>query len=247
MDEPPQLGIRHKVWKRQLADRTRQLKQGADKARQRTELEMLDGSDIVREVEATGAGHGEAGAGPESELGPAAEEGAEDASELEDWSEEDWIAGIGVNLEEAAAEVGAGTESEVEPAAEEPWWVVVDSNTGVGTDRAVELNKALQAFVANVEVGGALSDGQLAMQLGDLGGQRGWRLGLIRLTAGVLTPTVSAACMVSEARARGGRMIRMMALAVDGEMRGQGLATKAIRRLKGRAAVGEWAEVWADG
>ena len=68
--------------------------------------------------------------------------------------------------------------------------------------------------------------------MGDLGGQRGWGLGLIRLTAGVLTPTVSTTRVVSEARARGGRMSRMMALAVDGEMRGQGLATGAMRRLK---------------
>ena len=59
---------------------------------------MLDGSDLVGEVEATGAGHGGAGAGPGSELGPATEEGADGASELEDWSEEDWIAGTGVNL-----------------------------------------------------------------------------------------------------------------------------------------------------
>ena len=119
------------------------------------------------------------------------------------------------------------------------WWTAVQRR---------ELDKALQAFAATVEVDGALGDGQLTMQLGDLGGQRGWRLGLIRLTAGVLTPTVSAARVVSEARARRGRMFRMMALAVDGEMRGQGLATGAIRRLKGELLqVGDWSEVWADG
>ena len=39
-----------------------------------------------------------AGAGPESELGPAVEEKARDGSEWEDWS-----AGTGVNLEEVAA------------------------------------------------------------------------------------------------------------------------------------------------
>ena len=65
--------------------------------------------------------------------------------------------------------------------------------------------------------------------MGDLGGQKSWRLGLIRLTAGNLAPAV---CVVSEARAKRGRMFRMMALAVGGEMRGQGLATGAIRRLK---------------
>ena len=77
---------------------------------------------------------------------------------------------------------------------------------------------------AYVEVSGALGDGQLAIQLGDLGGQKGWRLGLIRLTAGDLAPTVSAACVASEARAKRGRMFRVMALvhvqlAVDEEMR----------------------------
>ena len=77
-----------------------------------------------------------------------------------------------------------------------------------------------------------MGGGELAMRLGGLGGQKGWRLGLIRLTAGDLTPTVSAACVVSGARPRKGRRFRIMALAVDGEMRGQGLATGAIRRLK---------------
>ena len=91
---------------------------------------------------------------------------------------------------------------------------------------------ALQAFATTMEVDGAMGDGQLAIQLGDLGGQKGWRLGLIRLTAGDLAPTVSAACVVSEARPKRGRTFRMMALAVDGEMRGQGLATEAMRRLK---------------
>ena len=85
LDKPPQHRVRHKVWKKQLADNTRQLKLGADRARQRTELEMLDGTDIVREVEAAGARHEAAGAGPESELGPAAEEGASDDDGWEDW------------------------------------------------------------------------------------------------------------------------------------------------------------------
>ena len=101
-----------------------------------------------------------------------------------------------------------------------------------GVGRAVELGVALQAFAATVEVGGALGDGQLAMQLGDLGCQKGWRLGLIRLTARDLGPVVSAAYVVSEARARRCRMFRMMALAVGEVVRGQGLATGAIGRLK---------------
>ena len=46
------------MWKKQLADKTRQLLLGTDRARQRIELEMLDGTGIVREVEAAGAGHG---------------------------------------------------------------------------------------------------------------------------------------------------------------------------------------------
>ena len=89
------------------------------------------------------------------------------------------------------------SESEVEAAAAKPWWVVVDSNTVEGVGRAVELDVALQAFVATVEVDGVLGDGQLAMhaQLGGLGGQKGWRLGLIRLTAGDLAPVVSAVCL----------------------------------------------------
>ena len=83
-----------------------------------------------------------------------------------------------------------------------------------------------------MEVDGALGDVQLAMQLGGLGGQKGWRLGLIRLTAGDLAPVVSDACVVSEARARRGRTSRMMALTVGEVTRGHGLATGAIGRLK---------------
>ena len=58
----------------------------------------------------------------------------------------------------------------MEAAAAESWWVVVDSSTVEGVGRAVELDVALQAFAATVGVDGALGDGQLAMQLGDLGG-----------------------------------------------------------------------------
>ena len=59
------------------------------------------------------------------------------------------------------------------------WWlVVVDSSAVEGVGRAVELDVALQNFAATVEVNGAWGDGQLAMQLGDLGGQKGWRLSL---------------------------------------------------------------------
>ena len=44
------------MWRKQLVDNTRQLKLGADRARQRTEMEMLDGTEVVRMVGASGAG-----------------------------------------------------------------------------------------------------------------------------------------------------------------------------------------------
>ena len=55
---------------------------------------------------------------------------------------------------------------------------------------------------------------------------------MTRWTAGDLAPTASAACVVSGARPKKGRASRMMALAVDREMRGQEQATEAIRRLE---------------
>ena len=57
------------------------------------------------------------------------------------------------------------------------------------------------------------------------------------MTAGDLAPPVSAVCVVSEARPRRGRVIRMMALAVDGVVRGQGLATEAMARMKAELVV----------
>ena len=54
-DKPPAVGASHKVWREQLVGRTRQLKLGADRARQRTEMLMLDGTDIVREAEKWGS------------------------------------------------------------------------------------------------------------------------------------------------------------------------------------------------
>ena len=71
-DKPSQHRVRHTAWKKQLADRTRQLLLDADRARQRTELEMLDGADVYR-----------AAAGEEPEEG--------DEGEGEMW--EDWDAG----------------------------------------------------------------------------------------------------------------------------------------------------------
>ena len=70
--------------------------------------------------------------------------------------------------------------------------------------------------------------------MGDVGGQKGWRLGIIRLTAGDPAPTVSAVCVVSEVRAarQGVRVFRMMALTVDELVRGQGLAMEVMARMK---------------
>ena len=45
LDKPPQQRVRHKVWGKQLVDNTRQLRLGADRARQ-----MLDGTEVVRAV-----------------------------------------------------------------------------------------------------------------------------------------------------------------------------------------------------
>ena len=61
---------------------------------------------------------------------------------------------------------------------------MIYGNTVEDVGRAMELDMALQAFAAAVEVNGAKGDDQLAKKLGDLGGQEGWRLGLVRLAAG---------------------------------------------------------------
>ena len=178
-DKPSQHRVRHKVWGKQLTDKTRQLLLGADRARQRTELEMLDGTDIVREVGAAGARHEGAGAGPESEFGPEDKEGESLRDGWVDWDRENWVEGTGVDLEgaKAGAEVGAGPEAE--PAASESWWEVIYGNTVEGAGRATELDIALQAFAAAVEVDGAKGDGQLATQLGYLSNQEGGRLWLV--------------------------------------------------------------------
>ena len=44
LGKPPQHRVRHKVWRERLVDSPMQLRLGADRARQRTELEMLDGT-----------------------------------------------------------------------------------------------------------------------------------------------------------------------------------------------------------
>ena len=65
--KPPQHGARHNVSKGQLGSSTRQLRLGADRARQRIELEMLDGTKVFSMGDEAGAEPvaGEAGPGPE--------------------------------------------------------------------------------------------------------------------------------------------------------------------------------------
>ena len=69
---------------------------------------MLDGTDIVREVEAAGARHEAAEAGPESELGPADEEGWNWEDGWGDWDNENWVEGTSVNRVGVGAEAGTG-------------------------------------------------------------------------------------------------------------------------------------------
>ena len=76
---------------------------------------MLDGTDIVRVVWAAGAMHESAQADSEAEPGPTTGEGMSDADEWEGWDMGDWIAGTGVNLEDA--EAGAGAEAGAEASA----------------------------------------------------------------------------------------------------------------------------------
>ena len=73
--------------------------------------------------------------------------------------------------------------------------------------------------------------------------------GITRLAAKGPAPTVSAVCVVSEVRAgrQGGRVFRMMALAVDGDMRGQGLASGAMARVEAYLLLGagsRWRLTW---
>jgi hypothetical protein len=109
-DKPPSVRVSHKVWRKQLVDRTRQLKLGADRARQQSDMLLLDGTDIVGAVEAVGAGHEPAQT--EAEPDPAAEEGASDAEEWEDRDMGDWIAGTGADPEDTEAGIGADAEAE---------------------------------------------------------------------------------------------------------------------------------------
>ena len=52
LDRPPQHRVRHKAYRK-----LRQLRLGGDMARQRTGLGMLDGTDVVKGVQSSGARH----------------------------------------------------------------------------------------------------------------------------------------------------------------------------------------------
>ena len=83
---------------------------------------MLDGTKIVREVEAVGARHAAAGAGLESEFGLAAEEGGSCGDGREDWDDENWVEGTGVDQVGAGVKsgTGAGPEAELAPDLKSP-------------------------------------------------------------------------------------------------------------------------------
>jgi hypothetical protein len=82
LDRPLRQRVRHKVWKKQLADNTRQLRLGADRARQGTELEVLDGNELYSVVEEAVTGEVGTGSSPEAESEPATGE--------EEWEEGEW-------------------------------------------------------------------------------------------------------------------------------------------------------------
>ena len=75
------------------------------------------------------------------------------------------------------------------------WWTAVQWRVLAG--RAVELDVALHAFAATVEVDGAWGDGQLWQCSWEtwVAKRAAWGLGSVRLTAGGLAPMVSAACL----------------------------------------------------
>ena len=125
LDKPPQHRVRHKVWRKQLVDSTRQLKLGADRARQRTEMEMLDGTEVVSVVGASGAepvAEGGVWIGADAESAAEAGDGhladamggEDDERMWEEWDSGDWVEGTGIDskagtgAEAAAAEVVVG-------------------------------------------------------------------------------------------------------------------------------------------
>ena len=116
------------------------------------------------------------------------------------------------------------------------------SSTEDGVGGAAELEEAaLRAFAVAVEVNGAGGDGQLAAELGNMGGEEGWRLSLVRLVERDRIPEIQAGCVVLEARAKRGKVFRMRALAVQEELRaGTGAGSRSKQEIAGRAGVGGW-------
>ena len=55
LDKPAHHRGGHKAWKKQLVDSTRQLRLGADRARQKIELEMLDDTEVFSVGNGAGA------------------------------------------------------------------------------------------------------------------------------------------------------------------------------------------------
>ena len=74
-----------------------------------------------------------------------------------------------------------------------------------------------------VEVDGAMGGLQLSTELGNLDGEEGWRLGMLRLVEQNQVSVIQVACVrvVSKGRAREGKVFRMWALAVGQELRCQ--------------------------
>ena len=127
LDKPPQHRVRHKVWRKQLVDSTRQLRLGADMARQRTELEMLGGTEVVNVgptwsrasgqwlggvwIGANAESIAEAGGGYPADAMRGEEEGHNYV--WEEWASGDWVEGTGID-----SRTGAEAEEAVVAAAE---------------------------------------------------------------------------------------------------------------------------------
>ena len=77
-----------------------------------------------------------------------------------------------------------------------------------GVSRAMWLGETLRAFATNVEVGGAEGAGQLATKLGNMDGEEGWRLSLVKVAKQDQELEIQAVCVVSKGRARRGAQAR---------------------------------------
>ena len=129
LDKPPQPRVRHKVWREQLVDNTGQLKLGDDRARQMSDMEMLDGTEVVRAVDAPGAvpgAVGVVGTGEHAKTGadaggglvqwpwpvPQVLGGGDGDGDWDEWDMGDWVAGTGVDTERAGTGALPGVGSE---------------------------------------------------------------------------------------------------------------------------------------